>query len=86
MIQQYNESAIIPSLVIYSILTYYWFREYFSNINEDTVSLSDGKMTIESTRHGWCNASFGNIKISSTESANNIYKWKIKIIDVCKIE
>ena len=60
-------------------MIYYWIREYFADINEDDVSISDDKMKIQhlGNRNKWSNTNFGNIEIDSM--CNNIYKWKLKV-------
>ena len=56
-------------------------KQYFADINQDVMSLSDDKMIIKCKKYGWNNSSFGNIIIPSSDCMNNIYKWKIKLID-----
>ena len=76
-IQQYDSSFIIPSLVIYTCLTYYWINEYLDVINESVVSRSDDKMIITNkTRDTWNNISVGKTTINSI--SNGVYKWKLK--------
>ena len=69
---------VIPTLVIYTCLMYYWIREYFADINEEEVFFSENRMKLECQSHlVWNNTSFGNIKIDSM--CNDIFKWKLKI-------
>ena len=72
-----NESMVIPPLIIYIVLTYYWLKEYFAVINDEKVSLSKDEMKLEFKTGGWTNSSFGNFRIDSM--CNNIYKWRLKI-------
>ena len=72
-----DESTIIPPLIIYTILMYYWItKEYFDIINEDHVSLSKDKLTLRFIGQGWHNSNFGKVKIHSTSDV--ICKWKFK--------
>ena len=66
-----EESVVIPSLIIYTILMYYWIGEYFDDINEDKVSRSDDRLKLTSKKHGWKNSSFGKKIIEST--SKNVY-------------
>ena len=72
-----HESVVIPPLVIYTVLMYYWLKEYFAVINDEKVSLSNDKMKLGFKVGSWTNSSFGNFKIDSM--CNNIYKWRLKI-------
>ena len=67
---------IIPPLISWTCLMFYWMNEYFEiicdkiNVSEDKLSLIAG----ENVRHG-NNASFGAQKINSTNP--RIYKWTL---------
>ena len=74
-----KESVVIPPLIIYTILMYYWMGEYFDDIDEDKVCRSDDRLKVTSIQHGWKNSSFGKTIIDST--GKNIYKWKLKVGD-----
>ena len=71
--------SIIPPLIIYTIVVYYWIKEYFDDVNEDVISLSDDKMSLISKSDDWDNTSFGKVRIDSI--SDNIYKWKLRITD-----
>ena len=75
-----HSSFIIPSLVIYTCLMYYWMNEYFDVINKHFISRSDNKMVIKrfAGNKGWDNSNFCKKRVHST--SNNIYKWTLKII------
>ena len=80
ILKQDNSAIIIPSLVIYTCLIYYWLNEHFDIINESVVIQTSNKMKLISGKgssNKWNNSNFGNILIPSI--GDDIYKWKLKL-------
>ena len=72
-----DESVTIAPLIIYTILMYYWMNEYFDEMNQRKISLSDKKLTITSLIDGWKNTTFGKTSIASTRPIINEFLSRI---------
>ena len=71
---------IIPPLISWTCLMFYWMNEYFEFIG-DTVIASENQLTITSMGDAidcWQNTSFGKQIIQSTNEG--IYKWILSVI------
>ena len=44
---QNNLEVIIPHLIIYTTLAFYWIREYFSDINPEQITASEDGLCIK---------------------------------------
>ena len=77
---QNGSPVIVPPLIIYTCLMYYWMSEYFDEICEKYVERSDDKMKLKyiGERSDWYNSNFGKMHIDSTSQM--VYKWELKVI------
>ena len=70
-----NPYYIVPELITYMILNFYYARVFWDIIAEQ-YALSENKQTITKTmRHGWSNASYINIEVDSMEEC--IARWYV---------
>ena len=77
-----NEDIIIPPLVIFTCLAFFWIREYFElsqiDATQQIITLSEDKLQITKTqRNGWNNITLGSMCIKSTSQC--IAKWTFMI-------
>ena len=79
ILQNDNTDIIIPPLIIYTCLMYYWIREYFDDYEPAQIIRSDDKLTIKTKQCGYSHSSFGKTKIDSL--SDGIYEWKLKIVE-----
>ena len=72
-----NSNAIIPPLISWTCLLFYWINEYFEIVG-DNLNASEDKLTISCNQpvSRWCNASFGHRKIKS--GLTGVYRWTFK--------
>eukprot|EP01084_Bolivina_argentea_P115112 204780_1 len=74
---------IIPDLITYACLLFYYTDEYFAKSNLAEIIISDNKQTITKrnapfvSKFGWDNTSYGNLWIDSNE--NKIIIWTLKM-------
>ena len=67
---------IIPPLISWTCLIFYWINEYFDIIrNATNVTVDKLSLAARSNTKNWNNSSFGASKIKSTNTG--IYKWSL---------
>ena len=78
--QSSNPFCIIPELISYTCLLFYYLSEFFDKFDSEQIEVSDDKMTI--TKKGtnadyWNNTTYGNTWINSMDDLK--VAWKMKI-------